>query len=39
MPLEDFFCQEPARGEILGEEVNEAAILAKNLPFFPGELF
>jgi hypothetical protein len=39
MPLEDFFCQEPARGEILGEEVNETAIFAKYLPAFPGELF
>jgi hypothetical protein len=36
--LEDFFCQQSAGGKILGEEMDEASILAKNLPFLSTEL-
>jgi hypothetical protein len=36
--LEDLFCQQSAGGKILGEEMDEASILAKNLPFLSTEL-
>ncbi len=38
MSFEDLFCQKSAGGKILGEEMNEASILAKNLPFLSTEL-
>jgi hypothetical protein len=38
VPFEDLFCQESAGGKILGEEMNEAPVLAKNLPFLWTEL-
>jgi hypothetical protein len=38
MSFEDFFCQESAGGKILGEEMDEASILAKNLPLLSTEL-
>jgi hypothetical protein len=38
MSFEDLFCQKSAGGKILGEEMNEAAILTKNLPFLSTEL-
>jgi hypothetical protein len=38
MPLEDLFCQQSASGEILGEEMDKASVLAKNFPFLSTEL-
>jgi hypothetical protein len=38
VPFEDLLGKQPAGGKILGEKVNEAAILAKNLPLLPAEL-
>jgi hypothetical protein len=38
VPFEDLFGKQLAGGKILGEEVNEASILAKNVPFLPAEL-
>ena len=38
MSFEDLFCQQFAGGKILGEEMDEASILAKNLPFLSTEL-
>ena len=37
MSLQNLFCEQLACRKIVGEKVNEAAILAKNLPFLPGE--
>ena len=36
--FEDLFRQQSAGGKILGEEMDEASILAKNLPFLSTEL-
>jgi hypothetical protein len=36
--LQNLFCKQLACRKIVGEKVNEAAILAKNLPFLPAEL-
>lgn len=38
MPLKDLFCQQPAGGQILCEEMNEATVLAKDLPLLSTEL-
>jgi hypothetical protein len=38
MSFEDFFCQQSAGSQILGEKMNETPILAENFPFFPTEL-
>jgi hypothetical protein len=38
MSFEDLLCQKPAGGQILGEKMNEAPILAENLPFLSTEL-
>ena len=38
MPFEDLFCQQPAGGKILREEMNEATVLAKDLPLLATEL-
>jgi hypothetical protein len=38
VPFEDLFGKQPAGGKILREEMNEASILAKNVPFLPAEL-
>jgi hypothetical protein len=38
MSFEDLFRQEFAGGKILGEEMDEASILAKNVPFLSTEL-
>ena len=38
MSFEDLFCQQSAGGKILGEEMDEASVLAKNLPFLSTEL-
>ena len=38
MPFKDLFSQQPAGGQILREEMNEATILAQDLPLLPTEL-
>ena len=38
MPFKDLFCQQPAGGQILCEEMNEATVLAKDLPLLSTEL-
>ena len=38
MSFEDLFCQQSAGGKILSEKMNEASILAKDLPFLSTEL-
>jgi hypothetical protein len=37
--FQNLFCKQLGCRKIVGEKVNEAAILAKNLPFLPGEFF
>jgi hypothetical protein len=38
VPFEDFLCKQSGGLKVIGEKVNKAAILAKNLPFLPAEL-
>jgi len=38
MSFEDLFCQQSAGGKILSEKMNEASVLAKDLPFLSTEL-
>jgi hypothetical protein len=38
VPFQDFLCKQSAGLKVIGEKVNKAAILAKNLPFLPAEL-
>ena len=38
MSFEDLLCQKSAGSKILGEKMNEASILAENLPFFSTKL-
>ena len=38
VPFQDFPCKQSAGLKVIGEKVNKAAILAKNLQFLPAEL-